>query len=233
MIIWRSFKKGLSCFFSSHKNIWLGIIPIFLGMLLYFTIGIWFFNQLKMLAHTYVFPQIYESFAGTILVSAIGVLVSIVVYFLFNWAFLVVVFFISYPFYSKISSNTYKLIRPESSFKNNWEFSSFFRELGKFLLNLVLSIIIFFLTSNPLLAWLAIVFSAILISIQFIDHSWIREGLTLSQCLDDLFSHPLNYFLIGCLTLFLFSIPFLNVLFMPIMVSVYTVLWYEQKEKVA
>lgn len=231
MIIWNSIKKGSTCFFSNHKNIWLGIFPIFLGMLLYFTVGIWLFSQLKMLAHNYVMPQLYESFAGTMIVGALGVFVSVAFYFLFNWAFLIVVFFISYPFYSKISSNTYKLIRPHDRLKAKWEFSSFFREFGKFFINLALSLIIFILTSIPFLAWMAAIVSAFLISIQFIDHSWIRERLTLAECLEDLFSHPLNYFLIGSLTLLLFSIPFLNVLIMPVMVSVYTVLWYDQREK--
>lgn len=229
MMIWSSIKKGTACFFSNHKNIWLGLIPILIGILLYFTLGAWLFLQLKLLTHDYVMPQLYESFAGTVVVGVIGVFVSIAFYFLFNWAFLIVVFFISYPFYSKISANTYKLIRPDSIPVTKWEFSGAFREIGKVLLNLTFSVIIFTLTSVPFLAWLALIFSAILISIQFIDHSWIRERLTLSQCIDDLFSHPLNYFLIGLIALFIFSIPVLNVLLMPVMVSIYTVLWYEQR----
>lgn len=233
MIIWSSIKKGTACFFSNHKNIWLGIIPILIGIILYFTLGIWFFSQLKILTHDYVMPQLYDSFAGTMVMGVLGIFVSVAFYFLFNWAFLIVVFFISYPFYSKISGNTYKLIKPETQQIPGWEFSGLFREFGKVLLNLTFSLIIFALTSIPFLAWLALIFSAILISIQFIDHSWIRERLTLSQCFDDLFSHPLNYFLMGTLSLFIFSIPFFNVLLMPVLISIYTVLWYEQRKVIS
>lgn len=229
MIVLSSFKLGFDLFFARKINLLWAILPFFFGIILYLGFGALLFSQLKYLITDVLDIQLMNEWVSGITMVSIGLLVTFVVYFLFNWFFLLCVFFLSYPFHRMISLNTEKQILTDGVVYPPFSLSALKNEMGKVLLNLLLTILVFSVAFIPLLAPLAVIGSAILISLQFVDYVWSRHNYTVQECMQDLKQYFVNYAGMGFLSLLIFAIPVINVMMMPVLVSSFTVMFYKQR----
>ncbi len=229
MIVLSSFKTGFDLFFAKKINLLWAILPFFFGIILYLGFGAFLFSQLQFIVTDVLDVRFVNEWISGITFVSLGLLVAIVVYFLFNWFFLLCVFFLSYPFHRMVSLNTEKQLLTETVVYPPFSFSSLKNEASKILLNLVLTVMIFVVALIPMLTPLAVIGSAILISLQFVDYVWSRHNYNLQECIHDLKKYFLNYVGMGFLSLLIFAIPVINVMMMPILVSSFTVMFYKQR----
>jgi uncharacterized protein involved in cysteine biosynthesis len=223
---------GLNLFFRKKINLLWAIIPCLLGLILYIAFGAWMFSMLKLFSEDILKLNFFNKWISGITFTTISLVVGVAVYFLFNWLFLICVFFLSYPFHRLIAQNIeqeLKLSEP-TGFKMNlygvWD------EILKVFLNLFLSLIVFVCAAFPPTAFIALLGSALIVSIQFIDYPWSLKKFSFNECLDDLKKNFLNYLAMGGIGLFLMAIPVINVMFMPVLVSVFIVLFHKQRGEI-
>lgn len=221
---------GFKYFFIHRSNLILAFTPVLIGLLFYFFAGAFLFHELQSWLKEILNFEILNTFLSTSIIVVLSALVTLVLYFVFNWTFLLLVFFISYPFHKKISSNIEVIMGVDEKKYEPFTFDQMFHEFLKVILNLVFVLLILIFTYLPLMAWLALILSCVLASVQFLDYIWSRHYRSFKQCLEDLFGNFFNYTMLGAVSIFLCSIPLLNLLLMPILVSVYTVYWHERKK---
>ena len=163
---------------------------------------------------------------------------SIIFIFLVNWTFVLVVSVISSPFNDFISERVEK-IKTESSDNslNSLQnllkdvFKTLFYEIKKVLFILFISLFVVLIDLFiPLLAPIGLFLSSLLMSSQLLDYSWSRHQYSLKECLTKLKSEWLIYSLSGFIFMILFSIPIFNLIFLPIGVVYYTLLFCEGRK---
>lgn len=225
-----AFSLGFKYFFLHRTNLILAFVPIAIGLMLYFFAGAFLFHELKIWLKEIINFDILNTFLSTGIIVALSAIITIILYFVFNWTFLLFVFFISYPFHKKISSNIEVIMGVDQGAYEPFTFDQIFHEGLKVILNLIFILLIFTFTYLPLMAWLALILSCVLASIQFLDYVWSRHFKNFKQCIDDLFGNFFAYTMMGAISLFLCSLPIINLLLMPILVSVYTVYWHEKRK---
>jgi CysZ protein len=229
MIIFSSIKLGLNLFFRRKINLLWAIIPFLLGIILYIAFGAWMFSMLKLFSEEILKISLVNKWSSGITFTTISIIVGVAIYFLFNWLFLLCVFFLSYPFHRLIAQNTQKELMVTTSNQNQFSLKELSNEIFKVLLNLFITLIVFACAAFPPTAFLALLGSALLVTIQFIDYPWSQNKLNFKDCLQDLKKNILNYLAMGGIGLFLMAIPLINVMFMPVLVSIFIVLFYKQR----
>ncbi|MFZ4713971.1 MAG: EI24 domain-containing protein [Bacteriovoracaceae bacterium] len=229
MIVFTSFKLGFNLFFRRKINLLWGIIPFILGVILYIAFGAWMFSMLQLFSQDILKLNFMNSWISGITFTTISILVAVAVYFLFNWLFLLCVFFLSYPFHRMISQNTLAELGIVETTRSTFSLDNLRGEVMKVLLNFVLALVVFSCASVPVFSLLAVAASAILVSIQFIDYNWSKRNFLFKDCLADLKLYFKNYLGMGLISLFIMAIPLINVMFMPVLVSVFTTLFYKQR----
>jgi uncharacterized protein involved in cysteine biosynthesis len=229
MIIFSSIKLGLNLFFRRKINLLWAIIPFLLGIILYIAFGAWMFSMLKLFSEDILKISLVNKWSSGITFTTISIIVGVAIYFLFNWLFLLCVFFLSYPFHRLIAQNTQKELMVTTSNQNQFSLKELSNEIFKVLLNLFITLIVFACAAFPPTAFLALLGSALLVTIQFIDYPWSQNKLNFKDCLQDLKKNILNYLAMGGIGLFLMAIPLINVMFMPVLVSIFIVLFYKQR----
>ena len=211
------------------------LVPVLMGIVLYYLIGNWIFNDLYTMGHDYISGKMGEgsfaSFFGYILVG----LLSVGFYFIINWGFFLIVSMIAAPFNDLISERVEKGLQNDEKDPIGLSMKRIFKnivflivhQIKKFLFFSLIGIIGFALsfTFPPI----SIFISAILLGVSFLDYSWERHLMTFRESLADLRSNFFSYGMGGGIFLLLISIPIVNLFILPLGVVYFTVLFVNKR----
>jgi CysZ protein len=228
-----AFRKSLNYIFRDGVNFSLAMVPILLGLSLYIYLGKRAYSDgmewMRAMVTNHITAGSWGDFLYYILIS----ILTIVVFFLISWTFVLVVSILASPFNDLISARVERaeLGQKQLSFSDASSnmFSKFFKtilnESKKILVIAILAIISMLFNFIPVLVPISIVLSALLLAIQFVDYSWSRHNLRFASCLQDLRSNWLRYIASGLVVLVFVSIPVINIFVTPIASAFYTILW--------
>ncbi|MFW5887912.1 MAG: EI24 domain-containing protein [Bacteriovoracia bacterium] len=235
-----SWKEGWKYLWGDKINLVLALIPIIVGGLLYYWLGSWAWETTSAWSKSLINEYIGEgSTWGSIVYYLFVSIIMVVMFFIVNWTFVLAVSLIACPFNDILSERIEKKIEGKPIENMGQTFWKMIRRWGGILLNeakkvlfiMVLAIIGMLFGYFPLFTVISLIISALLVTIEFVDYSWSRHELTFKKCRNDLTKHWLAYIISGLMFMVLMSIPIINLLFLPVAISYFTVLWIKLNER--
>lgn len=236
----KSFPLAFKMIFRDPVNVVLSVVPTIISLAIYlYTIVSIYRNSDRLVAffRGYTHTSDHSGIFGHLVTA----LLIILFFFLMSWTFIMVVGIIAAPFNSLLSSrieqkllsrqimdedknHAMELVRSSllTTFKNE------FKKIAFLILATGLTAL---LNLVPIFYPVGVFMVAILLSVQFVDYSWSRHDLLFSDCLKDVMSNALPYFLSGVVFLGLVAIPIVNAFIPAFATSFYTVLWLHRKKK--
>lgn len=209
------------------------LLPIMIGLIIFSTVGTLIYTDGlawgERLINEYVSK---DTWAGILRYLFVGIITA-GFYFLVSFGFVLLVSAIAAPFNDIISKRTQTVLAggEASSFESSFKamlvtfFKTIVNELKKISLILLLSILALVLGFIPVLIPIAMVISALLMAINFLDYSWSRNELTFRGCLKNVKDNFFIYTLSGGFFFFLISIPLINLFALPGGVIYFTILF--------
>ena len=233
----KAFKTSFGIFFKDKKIILFSLVPVFIGIALYYFIGNWFISEALLLSKTWVASKIQIGFLGKIIYYLLVGVMTVATYFIVNWTFVLFVSLIASPFNDIISERAEKALLNKPPLEMDESFSLMlkkitfiiFNELKKISLILFLTFVALVLGFIPFLSPLSIIVSAFLLAVGFIDYSWSRHDLKFRDCIKLARKSFISYSLSGGIFLVLIAIPVLNLFILPFAVVYYTVLFTKKE----
>lgn len=233
-----SFKLSYQLLLKDKISLVLALIPIIIGMLLYYFAGTAFFNGMSDYGLRLIEQYIPNDSTGEVLSYIVSALIAVLLYFIVNWTFVLVISILASPFNDLLSARIEKLVLgqkpPElssaigSSLKKL--FFTIFNEIKKVSFILGLSLLAFILGLFPILAPVSFVIGALVIASEFLDFSWSRLDLPFRECKSSLKTNWFSYSLGGAFFLLLIAIPLVGILVPSWGTSFFTVLWVKNNE---
>lgn len=234
-----SFKPAFGNVFKDKVNMILTAIPILIGMAVYALFGNWVYGSVMQQGKSLIDQYVSEGTLGSVVYYFVALVLSVLLFFVINWTFVLLVSVISSPFNDVLSSRTEKIIKGENLESLVESFSligqnfikTIFNEIKKVSFILLLSIVSMVFGYFPLLTPISVIITILLLAVQFVDYSWSRHGLTFGSCLKDLKSNLIDYGLGGGFFFLLVSIPIINLIVPPVATSYFTILWVKNNER--
>ena len=216
----------------------LAIVPIVIGITLYYFIGKSIFTNLMAYGQEYISSYVSNESLGSFVNIVVGSLLSILLYFIVNWTFVLIVSIIASPFNNVLSQRLEKLYLGESlpSFNESFQstfnnfFMQIFNEIKKISMILGLSILAVLFGFFPLLTPISILIGSIILSTEFLDFSWGRHEMSYPEIKSELKKNFISYSLGGSFFMLLVSIPLVNLLVPSWGTSFFTILWVKNNE---
>lgn len=220
-------------------NLFFTAIPLSIGTAIYFLIGKWMYGSVLDQGKDLIKQKISQGGFGDFLYYIIMAIMTVVLFFVINWTFVLVVSIIASPFNDLISSRIEKMERGQIPETVSQGFSKMFANLFGTIWNELkkVSVIGFFTIMAVLLSFFAVlmpfsfIISAILLSVQFVDYSWSRHNWSLGTCLNDVRRNLIPYLAMGSLFILAISIPVINLIVPPLATSYYTLLWIKRNQE--
>lgn len=234
-----SFGKALSIMFRDKVILLLSLIPIVVGSLVYFFAGQWLYSDFLKMGRGWIEQSLGSGSLTSILYYLLVVLVTIALYFVISWTFVIVVSIFAAPFNDIISSRVERIIGGKQPTSFNESFKRMLGRIGKIFVNeikkiifiIVLNSLAFVLSFIPILVPVSMAISAILMGVAFIDYSWSRHEWSFANCFSDLRRSLIPYTLGGGIFLAIISVPFVNLLAYPYGIVYFTVLFSEKNRE--
>jgi CysZ protein len=216
----------------------LALIPILIGMTLYYFVGKNIFTSLMSYGQQYISGYVTNETLGSAINIVVGSILSILLYFIVNWTFVLIVSVIASPFNDVLSARLEKKYLGQDLPSLNESIKSTFTnvvqtiisELKKISFILVLSILAVLLGLFPLLTPISILIGSIVLSTEFLDFSWGRHGMKFKEIKAEIKRNFISYSLGGSFFMLLVSIPFINLLVPSWGTSYFTILWVKNNE---
>lgn len=234
-----SFKPAFANIFRDKVNFTLTAIPVFIGIILFILIGSWVYGDLMEQARSMVTQYVSEGAVGSFITYITMMIMTVLLYFVFSWTFVLIVAVISSPFNDVLSSRTEKILKGEEldtlvesfSLVGKGFVSTIFNEIKKVTFIILLSLLSLVFSFIPLLTPISVFITVLLLAVQFVDYSWSRHGLTFKSCFKDMKSNFVDYGLGGGFFFLLVSIPIINLIVPPVATSYFTILWVKNNER--
>jgi len=225
-----SFSETLALFKRDKVLILFALVPVLIGLVLYYFFGHWFFVDLLAYGRSWI--ENYFSTSGWtkfFYYMFVGLLV-ICFYFIVSWFFVMVVSILASPFNDLMSGRIESLVLEKKvdpigeqlSHLFSKIFFTIFNEVKKLLLIILFSTLAWVLSLIPLLTPISFLLSAILMASSYLDYSWSRHNLRPSRCIGDLKSQFMMHSASGFVFFALVAIPLVNVISLPIAVAYYS-----------
>ncbi len=232
-----SFKKSYTILVKDKVVLVFSMAPILIGLVLYYFLGAWLFQDVLTWGEELVAGKISSEGVGSFLYWIMATILSIAIFLLLNYTFVLTISLLASPFNDLISSRVEKAIRGQSVDSMSESFKlilkrisrTVFNEIKKLVVIGFLTIIAISLSFFPLLVPISILVSCLLLAASFLDYSWSRHNLPFRSCLNDMRKSFFTYGLAGGIFLFLFSIPIINLFVLPYAVVYFTVLFSSKK----
>lgn len=238
----RSFQLALKMIFTDPVNFVLAIIPTIISLGIYlFAIIVAYRNsdRVASLFRGYIESPDQATWIARILTA----ILIIFVFFIMSWTFVIVVGLIAAPFNSLLSSRieeklVKRIIMDESQAHAMEQVKSsmgetFKNEFKKIMLLMVVGAFAFLINLIPVLYPVGVFLIATLLAVQFIDYSWSRHDLPVSQCLKDVTVNIVPYSVSGALFLALVAVPIVNAFVPALATSYFTILWLDRQKKLS
>jgi CysZ protein len=209
----------------------LSIVPPAVGIILYYYIGTLFFTDLSQYLETTI--RGYINVESTYIKFILTAILAIILFFLVNWTFVLIVTLVASPFNDVISARTEKNVLNQTQIKLNETFGKMFsaliftlvNESKKILFILSLTLLGLGLSFIPFLVPVSMIISALLLAVGFLDYNWSRHNLKHTDCVKNVTSNFLPYLLSGLFFMAVFSIPIINLFFISYGTVYYAALW--------
>ncbi|MGK0367565.1 MAG: CysZ protein [Thermoproteota archaeon] len=219
-------------------NFTLASIPVAIGVALYLFLGKWMYGSVLTSGQEMIKSKISEGTLGSALYWIIAAVMTVILFFIINWTFVLIVSVIASPFNDLISSRIEKLMNGETPEDLSSGFTTMLKNLSstlwneskKLILILILTAVAFGISFIPLLVPVSIALSAILLSVQFLDYSWARHQMTVSECFGNVTTNLVTYLLMGGLFMICVSIPVINLVIPALATSYYTVYFVNKRK---
>lgn len=233
-----SFVPSINMILKNKINLLLACIPIIIGILLYWFLGSFIYEGIMGWGTQQIEQYIASSSWGSIVYYVIATILSIMLFFLVNWTFVLVVALIASPFNDIMSSRVEKLLKGQTPLDLSDSFSAlrsnviktFLNEIKKISFIVILTLTSLFFAYIPFLTPISVFITVLLLAIEFLDFSWSRHHLTFKSCIKDIKSHIFDYAFGGAFFFILVSIPIINLIVPPLATSYFTVLWVKSNE---
>ncbi len=233
-----SLKPSVQNIVGNKGNLFLALIPILIGILVFALLGSWAYGPLMDEGRVMIDNYLSEGALGSVVYYLIVAVLSVLLFFVVNWTFVLVVTVLASPFNDMLSKRVEKLLKGEEleSFAASFAeitktfLKTLFEEIKKISLILLLSLVAFVIGYIPILTPLSLAITVILLAISFIDYSWSRHSISFSACIKDTKRNLLSYGLGGAFFFALVSIPIVNLLVSSWATSYFTVLWVKNNE---
>ena len=230
-------RQGFKMLTGDRPLFLLSLIPLALGLLLYFSFGLFLYGDLFDWIWSFLDARISSPIWGSVGQQLLKIGLGILLYFFVSWGFILVVSLLACPFNDMISARVEDIVRGKENLPST-SFSSSFKKFPRILVNEIKKVILILFLSClgllislvPLLTPLGLFLTAILLAIGFIDYSWSRHEYPLSKCLKDLAINFWPYTLGGLFFCLIVSVPFLG-LFVPSLGTVYFTLVFAEGQK--
>ena len=216
----------------------LASIPVFIGIILYVFAGQFYFSSLIGYGQKYIESHLSGGTLGQVIYYLVVGILTITLYFIVNWTFVLVLSILASPFNDFLSERIEKRYKGEKlptmgeSFKGVFSkmAQTVLNEIKKVLLILVLSVIAFFIGYIPILTPISILITVILLSISYVDYSWSRHDISFRNCKMDIKKNLLSYAIGGGIFMMIVSIPIVNIIVPSLATSYFTILWIKNNE---
>lgn len=236
--ILKSFFEVFSLLRKDKTLILLGCFPTLIGTILYLVGGSYYYNYFTGWGKAYIEQSVSQGTFGSIVYYLLVAILTVLLFFIVNWTFVLIVTILASPFNDAISARIEKHLGGEAlesislTFKNIFKLGLgvIFNESKKVSLIIFLSILAAIFGLIPILGFVSVILSALLISVEFLDYNWGRHRLTFKKCKNDLFKNGHIYGTAGLFFMFLLSIPFLNLVVLPFAVMYYSTLWFHVRK---
>lgn len=214
---------------SDKYILFLSFVPSIIGIILYYFIGTYFFNDFYNWCLQFITPYFEDV---KIVAGVLKFFFGILFFFMAGWTFFLVVSLVASPFNDLISARVESRVSGVKPVDEPFSFGQLFRilknEIKKIAFIFIVTIIglvlgLFF----PPISFLV---SALLMAVTFLDYSWSRHNFTVAQCLEDMRGSFVTYLISGIIFMFAISIPLLNVLFLPIGVIHFTSVFAKKRD---
>jgi CysZ protein len=228
-----SFQPAFSLIYKNKINFLLALIPVIIGITLYYFAGTNIYTFAMAKGDAFIKEYVGDGTYANISYYIVATVLTVVLFFLVNWTFVLVVSIIASPFNDILSERIEKIYNGEPMTEIGASISSrfgkilgiLFNEVKKISFILSLTVLSLILSIFPVLAPLVIVISIFLLCMEFVDYSWSRHSLTFGQCVKDLWKHKLGYLIGGALFFGIVSIPLINLFVPSLATSFFTVFW--------
>jgi CysZ protein len=217
----------------------LGLLPVGIGLILYYWVGKWFYGPVLEWGNNLVSQFITKDSLNSIIYYLFFGLISIFLFVLIGYTFTLVVSLVASPFNDLLSSRVEKILLgkkteglKESLLQTMRKMLVILKEeLKKIFVILLLTLMAFFIGLFPVLAPISFFISATCLAIQFLDYTWCRREMAFRQCFRSLNKSLFSYSVTGVFFSLLMMVPVLNLVSIPFAVTFYTVLWLVKNEK--
>ncbi len=234
----KAFGQAVSVMKNDKWIVLLSFVPVLVGAALYYWLGAWMYGDVLAWGNEWVKTAITSDSWGNVITWIVGIIMTVVLYFVISWTFVLVISIIASPFNDVISSRVERAILGKSEEKVAESFAQMFARIFRILWNeskkilfiISLSMIGFLLSLIPFLVPVSIIVSATLLAIGFLDYSWSRHDMKFRECLADMRASFTSYVLGGVVFLFLIAVPLLNLFLLPYAVVYFTVLYADGRK---
>ncbi|MAZ48272.1 MAG: hypothetical protein CME65_06895 [Halobacteriovoraceae bacterium] len=234
----QAFKLSYQVILKDKISLLLAMIPILIGLSLYIFAGKAFFTGTTEYGQQLIQSYIDNDSAGKAVGYLLSALVAVLLYFIVNWTFVLVVSILASPFNDLLSSRIERHAlgqKPQDigeAVSNSLKklLGTVFNEIKKVCFILGLSMLAFLIGLIPFLAPVSFLVGALVIAAEFLDFSWSRLDLPLKECRASLKQNWFGYSLGGAFFLVLIAIPVLGILVPSWGTSFFTILWVKNNE---
>lgn len=224
---------GFKYLFRSKINIFLSMAPVLIGLVLYYFLGVFMYENMLGMGKEYINEYFETGITSSIVYYLVAIVLTVILYFLINWTFVLIVSTIASPFNDQLSKRIEKQFTgiELDSFSTTVGsmfsslFSTLFNEIKKVLLIFIFTILAFVFSYIPFLTPFSLLITAWLLAAQFVDYTWSRHDLPSKECMRDVKQNMVPYGLSGAFFFFIVSIPGLNIIVPSLATSYYTIYW--------
>ncbi len=213
----------------------LSFIPLIIGTVLYSVMGTWLYKLVMNEGRDFIQDRLGDGTGASVLYYALILVFTVLLFFLVNFTFVLIVSVLASPFNdwmsSRVEKKHYGITAKEIPGNAVMRILGIvWNELKKITLILFLTLISMVISFIPVLAPVTIFLSAVLLAIQFLDYSWARHEWKSGACVRDVLNNLLPYGLGGAIFVVLMSIPGVNLLALPLGVVYFTCFWLEKNQ---
>lgn len=231
----KAIHKSLSLLKQDKVILLLSFVPVVVGITAYYYLGNLFYVDFLNWGKEYISGSVSEGHWMSVLSWLFTAILTVILYFLVSWTFVLFVSIIASPFNDIISGRVERRLLNKTSEEISSE--KFFSKLLKILTNelkkisLIIVLSIFSFIVGLFFPPLAFAISALLLAVSFLDYAWSRKELTFSECLSNVRKSFLSYLVSGCAFMGLIAIPIVNLFVLPYAVIYYSVVYYSKENE--
>ncbi len=232
--ILKVFTKSLDVMFGDKLILLLSLLPIVIGVILYFSLGGWALFEVVSSSQEAISSFFSsDSWIIDIIVWVVGGVVLVALYFITSFTFIMVVSLFSCMFNDLISTRTEQKLVEDKVLPISESIKQMIKRFGSILKNEIKKILFIAMLATiaavcgftTILVPVSLILSWILIAIQFLDYSWCRHEMSFAECIEDLRRNFLSYLIPALGFSFVFAVPFLGLIFFPFAIVYFTTLF--------